>query len=190
MHKYLKKLNTFSNIYTITKDMEKKDKGDLFELLTYYMFKLDPKLNNIQKIWLYKDVPDKVLKYLNLPSTDKGIDLIMTINDEYYAIQCKFRQNPDTMIPWKEVSTFFGLSFGMNNKIKKGFFVTNTYDLCDEVLKSKIVEAIYGDYFDELPNTFFRNLRSVLSENKIVTYEGKKHYAHQILCKIECDEHL
>jgi superfamily II DNA or RNA helicase len=190
MHKYLKKLNTFSDIYTITKDMEKNDKGDLFELLTYYMFKLDPKLNNIQKIWLYKDVPDKVLKYLNLPSTDKGIDLIMAINDEYYAIQCKFRQNPDTMIPWKGLSTFFGLSFGMNNKIKKGFLVTNTYDLCDEVLKSNKAEAIYGDYFDELPNIFFKNLRSVLTEDKIVTYEGKKHYAHQTLCKIECDEHF
>jgi len=149
--------------------MTKKEKGDLFELFTYYLFKHDPRLNNgLQKIWLFNDIPKNVLKELGLPSTDKGIDLLAVINGKYYAIQCKFRQDPNKIISWGELSTFFGLSFGMNNKIAGGFFVTNTRNLCQEVINSKKVTAIYDDFYDSLTSKFFKNITS----NKI-RYERK-----------------
>jgi len=85
------KIDSFNDIYIYTKKLTKKEKGDLFEKFTYHLFKLHPKLNNgLENIWLYTDVPAKIIKELNLPTKDKGIDLIAQINGNYYAIQCKF----------------------------------------------------------------------------------------------------
>lgn len=112
----------FAEIYDHTANLTNKEKGDLFEEFTYYLFKLDPKLNSgLQKIWLYNDIPEKILEELDLPSKDRGIDLLALsqsaglpapkatrlaqINGEYYAIQCKFRQDPDTVVPWTSLST-------------------------------------------------------------------------------------
>jgi len=154
-------LKKFSDIYDITEDMKSKEKGDLFELFTLLLFKLDPRLNNkLSNIWLYHDIPINIIHKLELPSKDKGIDLIAVINDEYYAIQCKFRQNPNMIVNWSELSTFFGLSFGINDKIKKGYFVTNTINMCNEVTKSKKVISISGNYFDNLNESFFENIKS------------------------------
>src|SRR5438477_5470835 len=112
-------INSFDQYYDVTKNLTKKEKGDLFELVTYHLFKLSPILNqNLEAIWLYEDIPQSVKKELNLPVKDKGIDLLVRIDGEYYAVQCKFRQECDTSIRWNEVGTFFGLSFGLNNKIK------------------------------------------------------------------------
>jgi predicted helicase len=66
----------------------------LFELITYYIFKLGPRLNNnIQDIWMYKDMPNNILKELELPKNNKGTDILIEKNGEYHEIQCKFRQN-------------------------------------------------------------------------------------------------
>jgi superfamily II DNA or RNA helicase len=178
----------FEDIYDYTKNLTKKEKGDLFEEFTYYLFKLDPKLNqNLQNIWLYKDVPNKILKELSLPTKDKGIDLLAEINDNYYAIQCKFRQDPCVIVPWAELSTFFGLSFGLNNKIKGGFLVTNTHDLCDEVINSTKVQPIYGDFVDSIPKNFFEGIRN--QDNKI-KYVVKKPFQHQKACILNCQFHF
>jgi len=97
-------LNHFDDIYAHTETLGKKQKGDLFETFTYYLFKLDPRLNNgQQQIWLYADIPEKILNELKLPPKDKGIDLLALINDEYCAIQCKFRQDPEKVINWTYV---------------------------------------------------------------------------------------
>ena len=41
-----------------------------------------------------------------------GIDIIGVKNDNYYAIQCKYRKrnNSTTIINWKELSTFYALT--------------------------------------------------------------------------------
>ena len=178
----------FIDIYDHTKNLTKKEKGDLFEEFTYHLFKLDPRLNsNLQNIWLYKNIPEKIINELSLPSKDKGIDLLAKINEEYYAIQCKFRQDPDVVIPWGELGTFFGLSFGMNNKIRGGFLVTNTNDLCNEVIKSDKVEPMYGDFFDELPENFFEAIRN---ESTKIKYIVKKPFVHQKECITACEFHF
>lgn len=119
-HIHIKDVKTFDDIYHVTSKLKPKEKGDLFELITYYIFKLSPILNNrLQNIWLYDDISIKTKKLLKLPEKDKGIDLLAFIDDDYYVIQSKFRQNKDYVVPWPNLSTFFGLSFGMNNKIKR-----------------------------------------------------------------------
>src|ERR1700691_234908 len=102
----------FDDLYDVVDNLEPKEKGDIFELITYYLFKLCPTLNGeLQSIWLYKDIPTNIIKELKLPSKDKGIDLLAKIQNEYCAIQCKFRQHNDRTISWRELATFFGLSF-------------------------------------------------------------------------------
>jgi len=158
---YLHSLTKFDEIYSITKKLTVKEKGDLFEIFVFHLFKLDPRLNgSLQDIWLYKDIPIYIIKKLQLPQKDKGIDALAIINDEYYAIQCKFRQNPEIIISWSELSTFFGLSFGINNKIKKGYFVTNTYDVCEEVYKSNKVIALTGAFLCEIEKCVFGNIKT------------------------------
>jgi superfamily II DNA or RNA helicase len=180
--------NNFENICDFTQKLTKKEKGDLFEEFTYYLFKLDPRLNqNLENIWLYKNIPNKILKELSLPTKDKGIDLLAKIDGNYCAIQCKFRQNPELIISWAELSTFFGLSFGLNNKIKGGFLVTNTYDLCEEVINSTKVQPIYGDFFDGLPKNFFDCIHK--SNTKII-YVKKKPFLHQQECITNCKFHF
>ena len=99
-------------IYTLTSRILIKKQKRPFEIITYYLFKLCPTLNNnLENIWLYKDIPNDVLKLLELPNKDKGIDLLAKINGEYYAIQSKFRHNSYKIITWNELPTFFGLPF-------------------------------------------------------------------------------
>ena len=179
--------NEFIDIYDFIKKLTKKEKGDLFEEFTYYLFRLDPRLkNNLENIWMYKDIPNKILKELSLPAKDKGIDLLAKINGDFYAIQCKFRQDPDTIIPWADLSTFFGLSFGLNDKIAGGFFVTNTNDLCEEVIKSTKVEPIYGNFFDDLSKNFFDCIRN---NNTKIKYIKKRPYQYQRACRLACEFH-
>ncbi|AYV79177.1 MAG: superfamily II helicase [Faunusvirus sp.] len=187
-----KHITKFSDLYNVTDDMDKKQKGDLFEIITYYLFKLSPQLmNGLQYIWMYKDIPSDIMKDLNLPSKDKGIDLLAIINGEYYAIQSKFRQNTGIIINWTELSTFFGLSFGINNKIKGGFLVTNTYDLCDEVKKSTKIQAIYGGYFDDnLPDNFFINICNDIEKKQLIKYIAKTPFAYQQGCIDKCIKHF
>lgn len=183
-------IKSFNDFYALTEDLDSKKKGDLFELLTWYLFKIDPRLNNnLQEIWLYNDIPDEIRIELSLPSKDKGIDLLAKIDDEYYAIQCKFRQNPLMVVNWAELSTFFGLSFGMSDQIKRGFLVTNTYELCDEVIQSNKVEPIYGDFINDLDGDFFENIRQLITKHSFTINHIKHPYAYQRKCIISALVH-
>ena len=89
---------------------------------------------------------------MSLPKRDKGIDLLLKRNIDYYAIQCKFRQNCDECIVWGVLGTFFGLSFGLSDKISGAYLVTNTYDLYNQVNIStkvmSVMEELIYIYYD------------------------------------------
>jgi len=66
---YIQNINTFNSIYDITKDLSNKEKGDLFEEFTKYIFIYHPYYKNItQFIWLYNEIPNDVIEKLNIPS--------------------------------------------------------------------------------------------------------------------------
>ncbi|AYV83260.1 MAG: DEXDc helicase [Hyperionvirus sp.] len=183
-------IHTFKDLYERTEQLENKQKGDLFEIITYYLFKLSPLLNsNLESIWLYHDIPKQILTELNLPDKDKGIDLLAQIKGQYYAIQCKFRQNPTICVKWGELGTFFGMAFGMNDKVHKGYLVTNTYDLCNEVITSVKVSPIYGDFFENLPDNFFKNICNDFNKEKIEPAAMKTPFPYQMECINRCIEH-
>jgi len=164
MINYISKLHSFTDLYETVKELQPKQKGDLFEELTKYIFQYHPNYRNITKeIWLLNETPLALLKKLNLPTKDQGIDLILrTKQSKYYAIQCKFRMNVDEVISWTELATFYGLAFGIAKGFSGGFYVTNTLDITTNTKTSNKVIPLYGDFFDTLSNDFFDELKSIL----------------------------
>lgn len=166
--KYINQIDSFEDFYKITSKLDNKEKGDLFEELTKYIFMYDPYYKTITKqIWLYNEIPNDVLVTLNIPSKDKGIDLVMlSKEDKYYSIQCKFRQNPNNKIKWSDLGTFVGMTFGIGNNFYKAFFVTNINDINKEISRqSDKIIPLYGEYFDGLDNSFFNELKIHLIKN-------------------------
>ena len=105
-----------------------KEKGDLFENLVHAYLQLDPEYaTKLRKVWLLNDVPSALRKKLKLPNDDQGIDLIAETNTgEYWAIQCKYREDTARPLPWREISTFTGLAFGVCKNISFGLVCTTT----------------------------------------------------------------
>ena len=169
INQILTQLNTFNDIYPLLKDKDNNVKGLTLEVLAKYYFKIHHHhKNNTQEIYLYDEIPPKIKKELNLPQKDKGIDLLIKYNDEWVAVQCKYRQDSNITVPWNDLATFFGLAFGINDKIKYGYFFTNTYNFCDEVINSEKVIPISGNTLHELDKIFFDNLKNFINCNQLI----------------------
>lgn len=108
--------------------LENKTRGTYFEWFARLVLKYDSRYSNfVNKCWMLECLPEKIRQYLEIPENDIGIDLIVKTHDgDYYAVQVKYRRNIDCVINWENLSTFFGLTFGLSNKFKKGIFFTNT----------------------------------------------------------------
>ena len=72
-----------------------KKKGDRFEVFTKLCLEIHPTYKTqLKHVWLLKNVPANVQKYLKLPKSDEGIDLIAeTKTGDYWAIQCKYKSD-------------------------------------------------------------------------------------------------
>jgi len=100
------------NFHSIIKDYRDKsfserDKGDRFERLMQAYLQTDPIYSNrFSEVWLWNEFPFKK----DFGGKDTGIDLIAkTINNEYWAIQCKcYKEN--TKITKSDVDTFLSTS--------------------------------------------------------------------------------
>ncbi len=181
MIKYIDKLNSFKDFYVIVKNLKVKEKGDLFEEFTKYIFMFhDGYANTTKNVWLLKDVPLNILEQLNMPTKDFGIDLILQdIFGKFHSIQSKFRANVDTVIDWKELSTFFGLSFGVATGFDKGYFVTNTCNITKNAKRSNLVIPIYDKFFEDIPDTFFARLKNYLKPTIKNIIRVRKPWPHQ-----------
>lgn len=167
MQNIFNKINSYSEFENnISLLKTTKEKGDLFEELSFFILKFHPNYQMFTKnVWLYKDIPYELKKELNLPDKDLGIDLILeSVDNKYFAIQSKYRTDRNNVISWKELATFFGLSFGINNCFEGGFFITNTFEVHNNVHKSIKITPIYNDFFDELNIVFFKNIHEFYGE--------------------------
>ena len=173
-------LTKFSDIHSGLKNKKSKEKGDVFELLTKFIFLVHPNYcHKTKNIWLYDNIPLKIKQKYKLPDKDKGIDLFLeTTNSEFYAIQCKYRADQFSKINWDCLATFTGQLFV--GDIKKAIFVTNTYDIDEEISKCDKIECLYGDFFNDenLNEQFFDNIKKH-SLNKPIVYKTKKLFSYQ-----------
>ena len=97
-----------------TKSNQSKLAGDIFEYLTKLYLETAPQYKSkLKKVYLLNEVPTTIKKKINLPDTDEGIDLVAVTNDdEYWAVQCKYRSDPNqTLTIQEDLATFNNLAF-------------------------------------------------------------------------------
>lgn len=157
-----------------------KEKGDRFEDLTQAFLQISPLYRSqLKSVWLLEEVPPAVRQKLKLPATDKGIDLVAeTHKGEFWAIQCKYRQNTDQQLTHTDISTFTSLTF----QACKGFSFALVCSTTERVTSLYRGEERIGfcalDTWQELDAEFFGLLRAKLT-NKPVVLKPCKPRPHQ-----------
>jgi len=96
-------------------------------------------------VLLYDEINQNKKELYDLPTNDKGIDLIDF--DTSTGIQVKFRSDRNTIIPWGEMATFAGLTF-KNMVLHRGLVFTNCYDVCSEMICPKISVISYNNIIE------------------------------------------
>jgi predicted helicase len=164
-----------SNINALTS----KGKGDAFELLVKCYLKINPSYVSLLKnVWLYDEIPFAIHQRLNLPDRDMGIDLIAeTKQGQFWAIQCKYRDNESKQITWREIATFEALAFS-NKKISFALLCATSEKITQVVDKQENIGFRTIEVWRHLDKDFFDNARSLLS-NRQVKLSPFKPYAHQ-----------
>lgn len=172
-------INSFEEFETYLIPLDNKLKGDLMEYLCLLYFKINHHYRN-KKIWLYNSVPNDIKRTTNLPNRDKGIDLIMKMNDKLYAIQVKFRTDFKRTLPYGEVSTFLAQTYGTDVKnIDKGIIFTNCIDICSEMKNDKYINICRQDLIDFCDGQFWESCRNYATKSKNIVYEKKIMKPHQ-----------
>ena len=156
-----------------------KEKGDLFEHLVRAYLQLDPEYaTKLRKVWLLEDVPTALRKKLHLPASDQGIDLIAETNTgEYWAIQCKYREDTVRPLPWREISTFTGLAFGVCKHISFGLVCSTTERITRVLTHQDLIGFCALDVWQGLDKEFFDRLRKLLGHKptKLVPLKPRPH---------------
>ena len=80
------KINNWNDFNSALIPLNKKEKGDAFELLSKLYFLID-KYDNYDNIWLLSDVPKKELEIIGIESRDLGIDLIAKKGKVLFLVQ-------------------------------------------------------------------------------------------------------
>lgn len=180
---YLKKLissiNSWNDFKSLLETKTKLEKGKAFEELTKYYLQYNPVYKTkLKNVWLQKETPSSVLKKLNLPTNDQGIDLIAeTIEGNYWAIQCKYLQDEDQRLSHRAISTFVSLSTGIAENITY-CLVCTTVDEYAKIYEGKEnIGFCNSDEWRKLDKTFFDWVRNKLSgkEKKLIAYKPKPH---------------
>jgi len=157
------------------RDLSEKQKGDLFEELVKAYLQLEPEYaSKLKRVWLYREVPQAIAKRLKLPPTDQGIDLVAETNDgEFWAVQCKYRQDTNHSLTWREISTFTGLAFGVCRGFSFGLICSTTERITHLLKHQERVGFCALDVWQALDAAFFMRLRAHLAHKSGVLKPAK-----------------
>jgi len=102
---YSKPAHTLTELRTRN---NKKIRGDLFEDFCVLYLKY---VKGYETVWLLEDVPNDTLYSLAMKRQDMGIDILVSHNNGFYAVQCKYKKKEQrkTSISWSALSTFYAL---------------------------------------------------------------------------------
>lgn len=103
---YSQPAHTFTEMRT--RD-NKKIRGDIFEDFCVLYLK---EVRGYQDVWLLEDLPEDLLTNLSLKRRDMGIDIIVRHNQEWFAVQCKYKtpqENKKSYVTWSSLSTFYAM---------------------------------------------------------------------------------
>jgi predicted helicase len=132
------------------------------------VFRLHPRFAQTTKeLWLYSDITPSKRKKLNMPDRDMGIDILLKMTDgKYYGIQSKFRMNKFSNILWKDLGTFVAEATE-RCWLNGGIFVTNTYQINEELQECKNIVSLCGNFFENLDGEFFALVNSYLEKGSV-----------------------
>ena len=165
-NKILLQCDSWDDFSSALKPLDLKAKGDAYEELVFYYLKLHPEYaTKLQDVWLLKDVPPEISKELNLPRQDEGIDiLVRTKDEEFWAVQCKYREDETHSLTRKELSTFTDLAFGISKGISLALVCTTADRFSRKLeLYQNRISYCAGDKWRDLSNEFFVQLHQCLS---------------------------
>jgi superfamily II DNA or RNA helicase len=170
---------------------ENKGKGDAFEQFVKAFLLLDPEYaTKISDVWIHHEVPSAIRKKLHLPDSDQGIDLIAkTKEGEFWAIQCKYRTDSTRPIPWREISTFTGLAFGVCKRISFGLICSTTERITKVIGKQDRIGFCALDVWQGLDAEFFKRLRALL-EQKNAKLKPLSPRPHQVAAVRDARKHF
>lgn len=163
----VKNVNSFEELCDKLNDIpENKTRGTYFELFARLILKYDSRYSNfVNKCWMLERLPEKTRQYLEIPENDIGIDLIVKTHDgDYYAVQVKYRKNINCIINWENLSTFFGLTFGLSNKFKKGIFFTNTSNPNKYIKNRHNIICILNHSLKDITENTYTKIKDVVLE--------------------------
>lgn len=182
--RFLDFCNDIYNYEDFEEKMNKLDiinKGIFFEYFCKLYFKLNLIMKHkYKKIYMYNELTpqEKINKYM--PSNDKGIDCIAIDNTKkIYAIQVKYRTKKYKKIPFGEIATFIGLSYGTKINIYKCIFFTNCIDVCDELKNDKYILILYNSLVTNCNAIFWKNVKEYITTQEITKYKIKQPLKHQ-----------
>jgi len=175
----------------IAKIPENKGKGDAFEQLVKAFLLLDPEYaTKISEVWIHHEVPSAVRKKLRLPDSDQGIDLIArTKGGEFWAIQCKYRADSTRPIPWREISTFTGLAFGVCKGISFGLVCSTTERITHVLKQQDNIGFCALDVWQGLDAEFFDRLRASV-EHRPAKLKPLSPRPHQVAAVRDARKHF
>jgi superfamily II DNA or RNA helicase len=171
--------------------LPEKRKGDLFEELVKAFLLIDPEYaTKISEVWIHHEVPSAIRKNLHLPDSDQGIDLIAkTKEGEFWAIQCKYRAESSRPIPWREISTFTGLAFGICKGISFGLICSTTERITKVLGKQDRIGFCALDVWEGLDAEFFARLRASV-ERKTAKLKPLSPRPHQVAAVRDARKHF
>ena len=127
--------------------------------------------SQIENIWHHEEIPQYVIDELRLPQPEIGVDLVLCMKDTtYWAVQCKFKQNPDKNISYSDLSTFFDVTgrAEVRDKFSHRLVCVSTNSVSKKVNqlhKTKIGYITRADLKD-LEKDYFDNFRRILAVKK------------------------
>ena len=165
LHGAIRDCSSWDDIQGKLRDLSNKQKGDVFEELVKAYLLLEPEYaSKLKHVWLHREVPRAVAEKLKLPATDQGIDLIAETNDgEFWAVQCKYRQDTDQSLTWREISTFTGLAFGVCRGFAFGIICSTTERITHVLRKQERIGFCALDVWQGLDADFLARLRARLA---------------------------
>ena len=97
-----------NNLYDLKHKNNKKIKGNIFEQFCVLYLKY---IENYTNVWLLNETPIDIMEMLSMQKKDMGIDIIAEENSNFYAIQCKYKNEKSSRkcLSWKSLSTFYAL---------------------------------------------------------------------------------
>ncbi|MDA9982621.1 DEAD/DEAH box helicase family protein, partial [Gammaproteobacteria bacterium] len=163
----IRKAPSWSELFTVLQSFPAKEKGDVFERVVQLYLRTHPEYESrLTNVWLLDEVPKSVREKLNLPDVDEGIDLIGETTDrKYWAIQAKFRGDPNSRLTNKgDLATFTALAFHTCKNIDYGLICATTSQAIKKIdlLGDNVGFRLFSD-FEELDDHNFAGWKRIKS---------------------------